>query len=312
MFTSGVWRIFLWLTFIAFLAILSSMNISGKTKTVGLIGDPVSHSVSPQMHNAAFKKLDLDYCYIAMQVDKNDLKKALDGIRAENFAGVNVTVPHKEAVIPLLDEVTKLPRLIGAVNTIKNEGGKLIGYNTDGAGFIESLKEDAKVDPKGKKVVLIGAGGGAKAVAIMLAESGTKSLSITDIAADKASALSSYVKSHFEIEADFVPHESKDLRSKIQKCDILINATPVGMHPNEDKCPLSEDTEIPKGILVCDLIYNPPETKFLKKAKGSGAKILNGIGMLVRQGALAFEIFTEKEAPVEVMRSAVLKSLNLT
>jgi len=287
------------------------MNISGKTKTVGLIGDPVSHSVSPQMHNAAFEELKLDYCYIAMQVDKKDLKKALDGIRAENFAGVNVTVPHKEAVIPLLDEVTKLPRLIGAVNTIKNENGKLIGYNTDGTGFIESLKKDANVGPKGKKVVLIGAGGGAKAVAIMLAESGAKSLAITDILSDKASSLSDYVKSHFDIEALFLPQKSNELKAAVKNCDILINATPVGMHPNENKCPLSDDFEIPKGILACDLIYNPPESKLLKKAKESGAKTLNGIGMLVRQGALAFEIFTENEAPVEVMRNAVLKALNL-
>jgi len=278
---------------------------------VGLIGDPVSHSVSPEMHNAAFEKLKLDYCYIPIQVDTKDLKKALDGIRAENFAGINVTIPHKEAVIPLLDEVTKLPRLIGAVNTIKNENGKLIGYNTDGAGFIESLKEDAKVNPKGKKVVLIGAGGAAKAVAIMLAEAGTKSLAVTDIIAEKAENLAEYVKSHFSIDAVAASEESKELKGAIKNCDILINATPVGMHPNVKGCPISDDIEIPKGILVCDLIYNPPETKFLKKAKESGAKTLNGIGMLVRQGALAFSIFTGKEAPVETMRNAVLKALNL-
>ncbi len=287
------------------------MNISGKTKMVGLIGDPVSHSVSPEMHNAAFEKLKLDYCYVAMQVDKKDLKKALDGIRAEKFAGVNVTVPHKEAVVPLLDEVTKLPRLIGAVNTIKNDEGKLIGYNTDGAGFIESLKEDALVNPKGKKVVLIGAGGGAKAVAVMVAEAGAKSLIITDIVSAKASTLANYVKSHFDIETDSFSQGSNDLKSAIKNCEILVNATPVGMHPNEEKCPLGNDIEIPTGILVADLIYNPPETKLLKRSKESGAKTLNGIGMLVRQGALAFTIFTGKEAPVEVMKDAVLKALNL-
>ena len=278
---------------------------------VGLIGDPVAHSVSPEMHNAAYKELNLDYSYISIQVAKKDLKKALDDIRAKNFAGVNVTIPHKEAVIPLLDEVTKIPRLIGAVNAIKNENGKLIGYNTDGAGFVESLKEDGKIDPKGKNVVLIGAGGGAKAVAIMLAEAGIKSLVITDIMREKSSNLTECVKSYFKIDAAAISQGSNDLKEAIKNCNILVNATPVGMHPNEDKCPIALDIEIPKGILVYDLIYNPPETKFLKKAKESGAKTLNGIGMLVRQGALSFSIFTGKEAPVAVMKAAVLKALNL-
>ena len=287
------------------------MNISGKAKMVGLIGDPVSHSVSPEMHNAAYKELNLNYKYISIKVAKKDLKAALDDIRKKDFAGVNVTVPHKEAVILLLDEVTKLPRLIGAVNTIKNENGKLVGYNTDGAGFVESLKEDGKIDPKGKNVVLIGAGGGAKAVAIMLAEAGIKSLAITDVLKEKASDLTEHVKSHFKIDVAAVSQVSDDFKGAIKNCDILINATPVGMHPKVNECPISEDIKIPKGILVCDLIYNPPESKLLKKAKESGAKTLNGIGMLVRQGALSFYIFTGKKAPVETMKAAVLKALNL-
>lgn len=286
-------------------------KVNGSTKIVGLIGYPVSHSVSPQMHNAAFKALGLNFCYLPLSVEPVDLKKAIEGIRALNIVGVNVTIPHKETIIPLLDEVTKLPRLMGAVNMILNQEGKLIGYNTDGGGFVESLKLDAKVNPKGKKVVVLGAGGASKAVSIMLAETRIKSIVITDIIIEKAENLVEYINSHFEIEATVSPLGSKAFQSSINECEILINTSPVGMHPKEDASPLPEKVKIPSGIQVCDLIYNPPETKFLKSAKESGAKTLNGIGMLVRQGALSFSIFTGKDAPIDVMRSAALKVLNL-
>ena len=287
------------------------LKVNGRTKIVGLMGHPVSHSVSPEMHNAAFEALNINFCYIPIPVESEDLKKALDGIRALKIVGVNVTIPHKEAIIPLLDEVTKLPRLMGAVNTILNQDGKLIGYNTDGPGFVDSLKSDAKVDPKGKKVVVLGAGGASKAVSIMLAEAGARSLVITDIIIEKAENLAEYVKSHFEIESTVCPVESRDLQSSINECNILVNTTPVGMHPKVEASPLPDGIKIPSGIQVCDLIYNPPETKFLKIARESGAKTLNGIGMLVRQGALSFSIFTGKDAPVDIMKKAALEALNL-
>lgn len=176
------------------------MNVSGSTKIVGIIGCPVAHSISPQMHNAAFKHLGLNWEYVPFEVKPEDLKKALDGLRAEGVLGFNITIPHKETIIPLLDEVTKLPRIIGAVNTVKNENGKLVGYNTDGAGFLESLKLDAGVDPKGKKAVLLGAGGAAKAVAVMLAEAEVDSIIVTDIDTKKANDLVNYVGSLFDVE----------------------------------------------------------------------------------------------------------------
>ncbi|MEE8637601.1 MAG: shikimate dehydrogenase [Candidatus Margulisiibacteriota bacterium] len=278
-------------------------------KVVGLIGYPLGHSVSPAMHNAAFKKLGLDYEYVPFEVAPEDLSESLKGMRALHIAGFNATIPHKEKIVLLLDEVTKLARLIGAVNTVLNQEGKLIGYNTDGAGFVDSLKEDAKVSPRGKRAVVIGAGGASRAVSIMLAETGAGSLTLTDIQEEKAKELSEYIGSHFEIVCDFVEVNSKDLQKAIDKTDILVNATPVGMHPKIDQSPLDQSIKLHSKLLVYDLVYNPAETKLLKMAKASGCKICSGLGMLVRQGALAFTIWTGEEAPLKVMRKAAEAAL---
>jgi shikimate dehydrogenase len=273
-------------------------------KVVGLIGYPLGHSVSPAMHNAAFKKLGLDYEYVPFEVEPKDLPEALKGLRALHIAGFNVTIPHKESIVPLIDEVTKLARIIGAVNTVLNQEGKLIGYNTDGAGFIDSLKGDAKTDPKGKRIVVLGAGGASRAVSIMLAEAEVKSLTLTDIQEDKAKELSEYVGSSFEADCNFVRVNSRELQRAIDRSDILVNTTPVGMHPNIDGSPLSEDIKLHKKLLVYDLVYNPSETKLMKTSKAAGSKTCSGLGMLVRQGALAFTIWTGEEAPLKVMRKA--------
>lgn len=278
-------------------------------KVVGLIGYPLGHTISPAMHNAAFKKLGLDYEYVPFEVAPEDLSESLKGMRALHIAGFNVTIPHKEKIVPLLDEVTKLARVIGAVNTVLNQEGKLIGYNTDGAGFVDSLKEDAKVSPRGKRAVVIGAGGASRAVSIMLAETGVESLTLTDIQEEKAKELAEYTGSYFEIDCDFVEVNSKDLQKAIDKADILVNATPIGMHPKIDQSPLEESIKLHSKLLVYDLVYNPSETKLLKKAKRSGCKTCFGLGMLVRQGALAFTIWTGEEAPLKVMRKAAEEAL---
>ena len=279
------------------------------SKIVGLVGYPVSHSISPQMHNAAFKELELDYTYQLFEIKPEKLKEFVESMRTQNIAGVNVTIPHKEAVIPLLSEISKEAKLIGAVNTILNQNGRLIGFNTDGAGFIESLKSDGGVDPKGKKVVLLGAGGGAKAVAVTLCQAGIKSLAVTDILPERSSLLVKQLESNFKLEILAHPVDCPGLKAAIEKGDILINATPVGMHPKTDENPLKVKAKIPSSALVCDLIYNPPETRFLKEAKAQGCRTLNGLGMLVRQGALAFKIWTGQEPPIEVMRQAARTAL---
>jgi len=285
------------------------IEVNGSTKLAGIIGDPVSHSVSPQMHNAAYEKLGLNYCYVPLPTKPKDLEDVLNGIRMLGFAGVNVTVPYKEAVIPHLDEVTKLARLVGAANVILNQQGHLVGYNTDGPGFIDSLREDAGFEVAGKNVVLLGAGGGAKAVAMMLAHDKIKTLVISDVVYEKAENMCEYINSHFDIAPYACPVNSNELKVCIEKCDLLVNSTPVGMHPNVNESPINDDYAIKPGAIVYDLVYNPLETKLLKWAKAKGAKPISGLGMLIRQGVLAFSLFTEEEAPMQVMKDAALKAL---
>lgn len=281
-------------------------------KVVGIIGYPLEHSVSPAMHNAAFKKLGLDIEYVPFEVDPKDLAEALKGLRALHIAGFNATIPHKETIVPLLDEVTKLARIIGAVNTVVNQEGKLIGYNTDGAGFIDSLKEDVKINPKAKNVVVLGAGGASRAVCVMLAETGVKSITITDIQEEKAKDLTKYVGSYFEISCEFVVPNSSALQKALNEADLLVNASPAGMHPKIDENPLSDNIKLKPPLIVYDLVYNPSKTKLMKTAKAAGCRSYSGLGMLVRQGALAFTLWTGEEAPIEIMRKAAEEALRLS
>ena len=283
-----------------------------KIKTVGIIGYPIAHSISPAMHNAAFKRLGLDFEYVPFEVKPEDLRSAIDGLRDKGVVGFNVTIPHKEAIIPLLDEVTKLPRTIGAVNTVRIEGQKLVGYNTDGAGFLESLKIDAGIEPKDKDFVLLGAGGAARAVAVMLAGSEAKSVIVTDIDAKKGDALVNYVGSQFETRMEFFPEKDSGLLKAISEADVVINATPIGMHPREDECPLPPNSVLRAQCSVFDLVYNPPETKLMKIAKEKGSNAVNGLGMLVRQGALSFTIWTGLTAPIDVMWKAAKEALGIS
>ena len=272
-------------------------------KIVGIIGYPLGHTLSPAMHNAAFKKMGLDYEYIPFEVEPADLKEALRGLRALHVAGFNVTIPHKETIVPLLDEVTKLARIIGAVNTVENQEGKLVGYNTDGPGFIESLKEDAGFDPKGKRAVVLGAGGASRAVSTMLSEVGAKSLLISDIVEEKAKGLAEYLNcKHAKV-------NSATLKQEIEQADLLVNTTPIGMHPKVNESPLPEGVKLNKKTLVYDLVYNPSETKLLKQAKSAGCRVVSGLGMLVLQGALAFTVFTGEEAPLDTMWEAAKRDL---
>ncbi|MFC1767709.1 shikimate dehydrogenase [Candidatus Margulisiibacteriota bacterium] len=284
-------------------------NIHGTTKMVGLVGDPIEHSVSFEMHNAAFDKLKIDYCYIPFHTQAQDLEKALDGIRLLGFVGANITIPHKETIIAYLDETMKLSRLIGSVNTVLNQEGRLIGYNTDGPGFIDTLVKDCGFNPKGKRAVILGAGGASRSISIMLAKEGVKTLIISDIDYEKSKNLCEYINSHFEIAPYACPVDSNELKTSIESCDMLVNATPIGMYPKVDGCPIDKGMKIPATALVYDLIYNPEETQLLKMAKKAGAKAFNGIGMLVRQGALAFSIFTEQDPPISVMREAAVSAL---
>lgn len=274
------------------------MSISGRTRVVGLLGYPVEHSLSPAMHNAAFEYLNLDYCYVTFPVRPEMLKDAINGVRALSLIGVNVTVPHKENVIPFLDEVSEEALFIGAVNTIKNDEGKLIGYNTDGKGFMQSLSE-AGISIRDKKLLVVGAGGASRAIGYYLCKEASY-LYLYDVNNNKAALLKGHlnkIKGNISL-ADSNSLSDKDFFSEI---DVIINATPLGLKPDD---PMPVDVSvINKNNIICDLIYK--ETPLLREASKIGCKTIDGLGMLLWQGVFAFEIWTGVKPPVEIMKKAL-------
>jgi len=277
------------------------VQITGKTKIAGLFGYPVSHTLSPKMHNSAFDKLHLDAVYLPFSVHPSDLKNAVASIKTFNFLGVNITVPHKQAVIKYLDNITDSARLIGAVNTIVVDKDKLIGHNTDGIGFVRSLDDDYNYKLKGKTMFLLGAGGAGRAVAVQSALCGLKKIFIFDIAERQAKGLGSSIPKNCEV---CLINNKNGIRDAIGISDIIVNSTPVGMYKTDQiSIPAAY---IPKGRLVYDVIYNPSKTKLLKSVKD--CKTVNGLGMLLYQGVSAFELWTGKKAPVELMRKALLSA----
>jgi shikimate dehydrogenase len=281
------------------------MNIDALTKIVGLIGYPIDYTLSPTMHNAAFKELNLNFVYLPFRVKLEDLNLAIKGLVALNIVGANVTIPHKEAVVKYLDDFSQQAGMIGAVNTICVHEGRLIGDNTDGRGFITSLIDEMNIDPCDKKIFILGAGGAARAISISLANIGVKRITFTDKDMMKAIRLSSDIKRHFHsVWSDTIRLEDEEFEDYIRDCDILINATPCGMHENDPL--LINPNWLYSNQVVYDIIYTPPQTTLLKIAKEKGCKTQNGISMLVHQGALSFELWTGKKAPIEVMRKAIL------
>lgn len=279
--------------------------ISGKTKIYAVIGCPVEHTFSPGMHNAAFKTLGMDASYVAFSVHPERLEDAIKAIPSLGLRGINVTVPHKEKVLPFLDDLSEEARLIGAVNTIEITEKGLIGHNTDGRGFLRSLKTEASFDPKGKTFLFIGSGGAARAVAFSLALAGARKIFFRDVDVQKAEALALSLREKTGIEAHAIPADM--IQACALEADCLINATPLGLKKS-DPLPVAKNV-ILKKHLVCDLVYNPINTALLQKAKQAGAKQLSGIGMLLYQGVIAFEIWTNKNAPVPVMKRALSRQL---
>jgi len=283
------------------------MKPSGSTKIVKLIGYPVEHSRSPLMHNAAFQSLGLDFVYLLFSVKPPDLKEAVTGLRASNVAGANVTIPYKEEVMKYLDEITPEAKLIGAVNTIHNREGKLIGYNTDGQGFITSLLTDGKVKLEGQKVFLIGAGGAGKAVAVKLAERGVERLVITDKIVERAETLVGRLRENIpDCPVYALFPDDKEFAKTLLGSTLLVNATSMGMKKG-DPCVVDPEY-LHKDLFIYDVVYNR-ETPLIEAAKKRGLKALGGIGMLIHQGAASFEIWTGQKAPIEVMRNKILEEL---
>jgi shikimate dehydrogenase len=279
------------------------------TKSVGLIGYKLSHSISPQFQQAAFDYLGLDIRYEVWETAKDELPRVMEGIRNASKLGANVTIPHKEAVLQLLDDVDNDARRIGAVNTIVNRGGKLIGYNTDASGFMRALRDEGAFSPGSKRVVLLGAGGAARAVGFALIDAGVKSLVILDRTQSRGEALAWDLKVS---DTEVVALSWKDGRTlmALAECDLLVNCTSVGMKDSsgEGKSPLGIGL-IPKRALVYDVVYNPLETPLLAAAKKVGARTLGGLPMLVYQGAASFELWTGKSAPIDIMMRVAKRAL---
>lgn len=277
------------------------MNIKGSTNIVGLIGHPVEHSFSPPMHNAAFNALNMDWAYVAFDVDPFNVKSAIEGAKSLNIKGFNVTIPHKIEVMKYLDEIDEVAGLIGAVNTIDFKSMK--GYNTDGIGAVKAIEEVTSI--KNKNVVVAGAGGASRAISFYIAKYGAESVTILNRNIEKAQSLADDINLIDDVKADSI----KNIKGHVADADILIDTTPVGMHPNvnDDAIICAEDMH--EDLVVFDAVYNPNETVLIKEAIKANAKPVYGIKMLLYQGAESFKIWTGQNPPVDVMEDALKKHL---
>lgn len=280
------------------------MPIDTGTRLVGLLGRPLGHSFSPAMHNRAFQALGLNYCYLPIEVTDNDLQIVAAGIARMNFAGYNVTIPHKIRIMDCLDAVDPLARAIGAVNTVTLQNGRSTGYNTDGIGFLRSLEEGVGLSVVDKAVLVLGCGGAARAIAMTLAGRGASRIVICNRTQEKAQSLAREVNQQGRDCCQAIPMHSAPLETALRDTDILINTTSVGMHPDAQQMPIAEGL-VHEGLVVCDIVYNPRQTSLLKLARQKGCRTVEGIGMLVYQGAAAFRLWTGREAPVDAMFAAV-------
>lgn len=279
------------------------MQITGKTKIVGVIGDPIEHSRSPQMHNAALAQLGLDYVYVPFHIREADLPAAINGFKAINVVGINVTIPHKQAVIPFLDEISREAELIGAVNTLSFEAGKLAGDNTDAPGFLQAMQEAGSELPKGESAVVIGAGGSARAIVVALALNGLESIYIVNRTTSKAIALATDLSDKTGVGMHGMGLDDTRLPDIVAKSRLIVNTASTSMDISHPLL-IRPEWLNPKTI-VYDIVYTPPETRLMQAASERGCATIGGLGMLIHQGAIAFEKWTKVSPPVEVMRQAL-------
>lgn len=280
--------------------------ITGKTINLGVIGNPIAHSLSPVMQNAGIAAAGLDYSYIAMPVKNEALAEAVAGMKALGFRGINVTIPHKQAIMPFLDKIDQDAQIIGAVNTVLNQDGYLTGYNTDVIGFIDGMKQQG-FQPAGKHALLLGAGGAARAIVWGLIKEKVASLTIAVRNPAKVQPMVDEFKQYMDI--TLLDWQNEALNAQLSKTQLLINATPLGMEPHVDAMPPVDWSYVQSAAFVYDIIYTPAETLFLKTAKEKGCQILNGEAMLVGQGAAAFEIWTGQKLNQAPMAEALRQAL---
>ncbi len=280
-------------------------QITGHTRLTGLLGTPVSHSISPLMHNEGFQQLDLDYVYLAFDVGTDTLKTAVEGLKTLNVRGFNLTMPNKNLMCELADHLSPAAEMIGAVNTVVNDDGILTGHITDGTGYMRAVK-DAGYDIIGKKMTLLGAGGAATAIMVQAALDGVAEIdvySIRDAFFDRARNTVDMINSRTNCKASLyeLPDDTS-LRKSIESSAILTNGTSVGMKPNTDSTIITDLSMLRPELIVSDVIYNPKETKLLMDAKSIGCNTFNGLYMLLYQGAEAFKYWTGQDMPTEIVK----------
>jgi shikimate dehydrogenase len=282
--------------------------ISANTRVCAVIGDPVEHSMSPQIHNSAFQACGIDMVYVAFHVSRGDVGRALEGVRALRVRGLSVTIPHKVDIIAYLDDIDEVSGQVGSVNTVVNEGDRLVGYSTDGPGALRALAAEG-ADPVGRNVLLLGSGGAARAVAFSLATSATPSnLTILGIEEDELESLGSDLSEKTQVRPSTLPLTRGNLSEAMPDAEVVIQATPIGMTPRVDR------TLIPAHLIrsdqvIFDIVYTPLETRLIQEARSAGALTVIGLGMFVHQAAIQFELWTGQDAPVELMTDTVRSAL---
>ncbi len=282
------------------------MKITGRTKVVGIFGDPVEHSISPFIHNASFEAMGLDYVYVPFRVRKDRLSHCVDAIRALDIKGVNVTIPHKEAIMAYLDELDHEAEEIGAVNTVVNTRGRLKGYNTDSQGYLNSLTEETGFNPTGKNIVVIGAGGAGRAVVYGLAKKKPRRLVIANRTPERAQALAREVSKKYT--STELVATGLNIKDYLGDCHLLVNATSVGMQGGK-KGPVVSIEGLPEDAIVSDIVYKPLDTPLIAEAERLGLRVHRGLGMLVHQAALSFELWTGKRPSIDAMRFTAVQSM---
>jgi shikimate dehydrogenase len=280
-----------------------------KSELVACFGQPVSENPTGEMQEAAFQKAGMAWRYLTIEVAPENLEKAVNGARAMGWQGFNCTIPHKVAVIPLLDSLSREAELIGAVNTVRRDGDKFIGENTDGKGFLRGVRQDANIDPQNKRVVLLGAGGAARAIATELLLSGVADLLVLNRTIDRGAAMVADLAAKTGGPIRFEPWLEK--HEIPASTDILVNATSIGLYPDVDAMPSIQLGNVPAHCLVCDTVFNPPETRLLAAARARGLPVLDGLSMPVYQGVTGFQLWTGQDPDEAAMKAALRTALDV-
>lgn len=282
------------------------MNIDPHTRCLGILGNPLGHSLSPLIHNRTLQHLNLNYVYLPFEVDAQDLQQAVNSVRSLGMVGVNVTIPYKEAVIPFLDQLSPEGSACQSVNVIVNRSGRLVGHNTDGAGFMQSL---APHPVKKGCAVLIGCGGASRSIACQLAEAGWNRLVLFDIDLQRAQGLAGFISRQYACELKALKMSQYGFGIEAREADLVVNCTPLGMYPHIECSPVDSLQALRPGTLICDIIYNPRTTRLLKMAHEAGLASVDGLSMFVNQAALSLELWLGIKPPLDFMKGVVLDGL---